>query len=263
MKGFEILKPGFLGPMIGMPLYGYSGGQTYAEKVLATQPANLIGYWPLAEDSGTNADNAEGTAARDGTFARNVTAMGTSTGIGDGNTAPDFDGVNDYCDIYSASLAGAFNGAEGTAAAWVKVSGAGVWTDAASRLFIQLTSSGTNTITLKKDNSNNRLELNYGAGGVFENNQMDGILTTGWMYIAMTWSATDDAVKYYYNGAPEGATDTILGVWAGALAADKVAIGVAGTAPPGATPWDGNIAHVAIWTTPLSATQIADLYVPT
>jgi len=45
-----------------------TGPNGYINKVLSIQPNNLLAYWPLNETSGTNADNAEGTATRDGTY---------------------------------------------------------------------------------------------------------------------------------------------------------------------------------------------------
>ena len=118
-------------------------GGSYMGKVLGIG-GGPIAYWPLSESSGTNAVNEQGTAARDGTFARNVTTMGTGTGIGDGNTAPDFDGTNDYCDVYSVSFRDAFNGAEGTVSLWAQVSGVGIWTDSTRHDLVMLYADASN-----------------------------------------------------------------------------------------------------------------------
>ena len=73
-------------PRSKLAVASYAGGATYYKKVLATEPANLLAYWPLNEGSGSVADNLEGTAARDGAYT-GVT-LGQA-GIGDGWTALD------------------------------------------------------------------------------------------------------------------------------------------------------------------------------
>jgi hypothetical protein len=67
---------GGIGIGISPAFGGYA--QTYKDKVLGTVPDDLIAYWTLAETSGSTADNAEGTAARDGTYT-GVT-LNSSTG---------------------------------------------------------------------------------------------------------------------------------------------------------------------------------------
>jgi hypothetical protein len=247
-----------------VPVYvvaGSLGQQSYEEKVLSYSP---IAYWPLNETSGTTADNAEGTAARDGTYARNVTTMTTGTGIGDGNTAPLFDGVNDYCDIYSDSLRDAFDGTgetEGTLSAWIKASGAGVWTDGTNRATINLQANTSNVVRFTRGTVNNRINLTYVASGVNTEVQDDSVKTTAWYHFALTWSLTADEVKAYTNGAQIGSTQAGLGTWgAGANLADTDTVIGADDTDGGPTgPWDGYLAHVAIWTTPLSAGDITAL----
>lgn len=58
---------------------------TYSSTILADSP---IAYWPLGEPSGTAADNAEGTAALDGTYV-NTPTLGV-TGAVTGTTAVTF-----------------------------------------------------------------------------------------------------------------------------------------------------------------------------
>jgi hypothetical protein len=241
-----------------MPVYVVSGSlggatQTYTQKVLATQAANLIAYWPLNEAAGATADNAEGTAARDGTYT-GVT-LG-ATGIGDGNTAASFDGTTSRCNIFTASLNTAFNNQEGTAAIWFQMSGAGVWTDGANRVLLVLQADASNRVLLRKSSANNQLDCFYTAGGTAK--QVNPATSTlAWAHLAITWSKSGDAVKVYLNGAQSGATQTGLGVWAGALNNAATVIGAATTTPTLVT--SGSIAHAAVWTTPLSGAQIATL----
>lgn len=238
----------------GAPV-GLPGGrnQRYINKVLGIEPANLIAYWPQNEASGITADNAEGTVARDGTYTS--VALG-QLGIGDGNTCPLYDGAASILNIYSASLRDAFNGDEGTLAVWARVSGAGVWTDGTTRYVVNLRVDANNYIYIIRSSVNNTLLYRYMAGGTLEANAIT-LSDTGWIHLAMTWSAAADEVKYYLNGSPEGATDTALGTWAGNLSSSNTVIGAANTVPQNV--WDGYIAHTKLWTKPLTGAQIGQL----
>lgn len=241
--------------MSRLPLTGAgpSAGGEYADTVLATAPANLIAYWPLWETSGTTADNYEGTAARDGTFARDVSTMGTATGIGDGYTAPVFDGSNDLVNIYSASLVSAWNGEEGTVFFWMKILDWGtsaycysLQEDAGNRVIIYL-SAATDKFLYRRAGGGTASDVNYVTAA-----------PTTWVSTAITWSEAEDEMKAYYNGSQVGTTQSSLGSWAGdPLTANEVCIGAQTATPAGNIAIHG--AHFAIWTTPLTSTQIATL----
>ena len=232
---------------------GPFAGASYMGKVLATAPANLIGYWPLNELSGTNADNAEGTAARDGTYTG--VSLNNSTGP-DGQPVGLWDGANDYCNIYSASLATAFNVAEGTAMIWAKVSGVGVWTDGTARYALTLRTNSQNRVTIFKHSVDNWFYVRYEADNVDLITTITPFSSTGWVLYGVTWSALADEVKVYVNGLQSGATLTGLGTWSGSLDSDYVSIG---SQTATTSVWDGYLAHAAVWTTPLSAAQILAL----
>jgi len=234
------------------------GGGGYRAKVLATSSANLIAYWDMQETSGTTADNAEGTAARDITYARNVTTMTTAAGPA-GGTAPLFDGANDLVDIETDSLEAAIDYAEGSLFAWAKVSAAGVWTDGGVRGMVQIRIDNDNTIQIAKAAANNQLNVTYVAGGTTVSRAKTSYSPTGWFNVGLSWSLSaggSGEVKVYFDGVQEGATLTGLGTWAGS----ELNPGVIGatTAAPGNV-WDGYIAHVPLWTTPLIASQFAAL----
>ena len=231
---------------------GAALGSAYLRKVLLTEPANLIGYWPLNETAGTNADNAEGTAARDGTYTG--VSLNNSTGP-DGQPVGLWDGANDYCNIYSTSLNTAFNGAAGTLALWLKVSSSGTWTDETTRYAAYIYVDANNYVFLRQ-NGNGTIRAEYKAGGTVEVVATAYSATT-WTHYAITWDKAGDKAIIYINGVQNGATQSGLGVWAGALAAANTVVGSISIGP--ATVWDGYLAHAAIWTTPLSAAQIASL----
>ena len=229
----------------------------YAGKVLATAPDNLIAYWPIWELSGTTIDNLEGTAARDGTY--DTVALGRP-GIGDGHTSACFDGASSFGNIYSTSLNTAFNGSEGTALIWLKVSGVGVWTDGEPRRGLLLEVDGNNKVQLYNF-TNSGIAWEYKAGGTSETITKTSVSDVDWMQWAITWTDSGSAVKAYFNGTQEGSTQTSLGTFVGDLATTTTVAGARSTVPVNV--WDGLIAHVAVWDTPLTADQISNLATPT
>jgi hypothetical protein len=159
--------------------------------------------------------------------------------------------------VFGSSLAAAFNGQEGTFALWLRVSGAGVWTDGVARRVVTL-SSATEVVYIRRETVNNRIGFTYLAGGVTKTVPVD---TLGgsllWNHVAVTWSKAADQMKVYINGVQSGATQTGLGTWITTLAATTTVIGAGNTTP--SSVWSGNLAHAAVWSTPLSAGQIATL----
>lgn len=238
---------------VARPLGWYLPRGGYSAKVLGYNP---IAYWPLNETAGA-------TAACLVNSAQNGTYMGVTlanvVGPDGTNYAPLFDGVNDFVNIYSATLAGIFNGAEGSAMIWSRVFNAGVWTDGTVRYAGRWAVNASNQVLIYRIATNNRLRYQYNAGGTNKLINHDST-STSWMNFIITWSKSsgvDGEVKAYFNGSQTGATQTALGVWAGALNLSTVIIGAASTIP--ASPWYGYLAHVAVWDRPLTATQIADL----
>jgi hypothetical protein len=230
------------------------GAGAYAERVLGMEPANLIGYWPLWEASGTKAEDISGR----GHHGVHTGVTLGQPGIGDGRTCPLFDGTNDFNNVYSAALAADFNGAEGTLLIWAKVANAGVWTDGVARVMAGIGVDGTdNFLRTSKDAANNSLSVYYEAGGTIDTVFKTGASAVGYMCLAMTWSKSGELLMSYYNGAAVDAGSATLGTWAGALASTRCVIGAATTTP--ALPWSGNLAHCALWSKALTAAQIAYL----
>lgn len=231
---------------------------TYIERVLAIAPANLLAYWLMNEAVGVTADNAEGTAARDGTY--NAVTLANTLGPDGVNNAPRFyDATGDYLDIYSASLNSVFNGQLATISIWGKVFNAGIWTDGGYRRLIHLQVDANNDISLMRDGANNGYILNrYNAGGTVQEDRFDTGSTLDWFNLAVTINKAGDIVRIYFNGADTGVTLSGLGNWAGNLAATNTAIGTT-TVPEGWSDWNGWLAHAAIWNTVLSPAQIAQV----
>lgn len=228
--------------------------EEYADKVLATESANLIAYWPQWEPSGTTADNYEGTAARDGTY--DTVTLG-QTGIGDGRTCPLFDGSDSYTDIYSASLNTAFDTGEGTIAGWVKVYNSGVWTDSTERRMFTLRTDWTNQASIYKTTANNEVAFYRAATG--DNIATStSVSTTAWFHVAITWSLTAGELKGYVDGSQIGSTESISGTWQGALNSAECNIGCKNNGTP-TSPFYGWLAHCPVWTKALSGSDITDL----
>jgi hypothetical protein len=221
-------------------------------RILATSP---IAYWPQDEASGTVITDRSGNA-RNGVYT--AVTIGAA-GIGDGHTAASYDGATSFGNIFSASLAAAFSGAEGTIGCWCKVANAGVWTDAVARRIMYLAVDANNRVSLVKPVASNEIDWLYVAGGTTKQAGVTTFSPTTFFHLALSWSKSADQVKFYVNGAQSGATVTGLGVFAGTLAAATTLLGAISTAP--ANVWSGSLAHAAIWARALSAAEVASLAV--
>lgn len=243
----------------GITIQSGQGGSNphaaYIATVLGVQNANLIALWPGDELSGTAADNAQGTAARDGTFS-GVT-LNSSTGPFGGPTGL-WDGVDDFLNVYSASLNTAFSGAAGTMQVWFKVSGAGVWTDATLRGVFTIQVNSSNRARIVRSATNNRIAFFYSAGGTNEIINVDTFSgNVAWNHAVITWSAASDRVRGYINGAQVGTDQTVLGVWAGALNTLQCNVGATAATTER---FSGYCALPALWSIELTAAEVSALY---
>lgn len=232
------------------------GDVEYWQRVKEIRPASLLAYWRLNESSGTTAADSSGNSH---SAAVSGTTWGAS-GIGDGDTAASFDGVNDFINLYSTGLRDAFNGPAGTVMIWGRVANVGVWTDGMSHSLVRLVADGNNLVHLFKPSTSNYLEWRYTAGGTIKNYDLSGVSTLNYFVMAITWNKNAGAngeVKCYYNGVQVGSTLTGLGTWAGQLASTTACIGARDTTPT--NPWAGILAHAALWNVALSANEIAQL----
>lgn len=216
----------------------------YMQHVLATDP---IAYWMQDEKQGLvsyDMVTARSSGARNGTYTGPTLGQ---PGIGDGRTSALFDGALDFDNIFTVSLRDAFDGDEGTILAWAMPVNAGVWTDGVIRRIMTLRANATNEIYFEKGAANNTFRWHYEAGGVSEDVVNVAFSPTDFFSLMITWSAAADEMRAYFNGAQEGATQTVLGAWGGAavLGATTTVIGAASTVP--ASVWNGFDAHGAVW----------------
>lgn len=220
--------------------------QRYYEKIAALGP---IAHWPLWDAVGA-------TAVEELIGVGNGTPTSITfgqDGIGDGRTSAGFDGAASEIDVQTAALAAAFNGAAGSVVVWGQVDNAGVWTDGTARDLVYLYADANNFIEINKSGANNTFLLSYKAGGTTKTATYSGSPTTFDVWV-ITWDKAADQVKAFHNGSQIGATQTGLGVWAGALTSSL--IGQSTT--PGRI-WSGLGAHVAVWTRALTPSEILSL----
>lgn len=223
---------------------------SYIDTVLATSP---LAYWPLDEASGTTADNAEGTAARDITYQNGVSLANDNTGAF-GTVAPLFDGSDDY--VGSLSVLGAdFDGQEFTISVWAKTNSPGTLPT-----IIRIRKDSSNDLFIRLDNTT--LQFGYIAGGTFKQiSTSHGITATNWHHYAMTVSLTSDQFIAYVDAVQFGTTQTGLGTWVnGSVNNVNSNIGAYNNASSGV--FSGWIAHPAIWTSALSGSAITTLANP-
>lgn len=228
----------------------------YHQRILETDP---IAYWIQDERVGTvSYDWVRRSQGSDQDGAYTGVTLG-EPGIGDGRTSPYFDGVNDFNNVFTATLQGRFNGVEGTAMAWARVANSGVWTDGADRYIVNLRVNAGNNLFIRRNGANNnRIRWRYEAGGIARTVDLTGPNHTDWFFVALTWSASAGAtgeVRAYYNGVQTGAIQVALGAWAGNLAAGNTVIGAYSTAP--ANVWHGYIAHCAVWNRALTPQELS------
>lgn len=202
-------------------------------------PANLTGYYPLHEDSGSTAYDFSGNN-NDGTI--NGATVGVTGLLG--TTAYSFDGNNDYIQLPFSNGTGAW-----TLSAWIKIDD----------------STADGTIISGFEDSGGGFDINHeGGNGLYLRTQLaTGTITTSgryaisagtWYHVVGRWTGTGE--QLIVNGTQQ-ASDTSAH---GASSVDFV-IGdqAAGSqAIPG--PWPGDIWEARLYNESLSDTNVQTLY---
>jgi len=224
---------------------------SYINKVLGYSP---IAYWPLNEASGTTA-NCYVDSNQDGTYSSDVSTWPTGPGIGDGSTAPQADGTNDYVDVYSATLASVFDTELGSLICWVRVANSGVWTDGNWRNPFRIGADADNCIQSYKlpNGGADNLAKEVMRGGTW-NGAPTTTTTTDWFFLGITWDKSGNQTAYHFNTTR--GTYACGGSWSGALNSAHCVLG-ASTTSTGR--WHGSYAHFAIFDYVLSQAELEDL----
>lgn len=247
-----MLRSGIHGAGLVSAMSGGGAHGTYADKVLSHGPS---AYWPLWEAGGVIAACLV-NAAQDGTYSSDVSGWPVGAGIGDGNTAPTFDGTNDFVDIYSATFNSALDRDVGTIHLWGFPDN---WADANVKYFYDLRIDANNWLDTRK-NGANQIRFTANCGGAF-NSYIYAVPADEriiWLPIAMTWEwgGVNTEIKCYVNGSHKN-TFNCAGQLVGNLANNTAVIGAASTVPT--DPFSGYEAHVAVWDTVLAQDAITDL----
>ena len=230
---------------------------TYINKVLTYAPST---YWPMFQKSGTTVPEM----VHDWDATASGITLG-NTGIGDGETCPWWDGINDYINANLAAFRSAFNGAELSLMMWAKVNSTDVWNDEIQRYLHRVRVDSNNVFYFYKRSGGgtNQMYLDTKAGAVGKSIAVSCAGLGGWLQWVVTRSESAGAsgqMKLYRNAVQQGSTQTSLGTWAGVPSATYTWIGSEDQSP--ANSWHGYIAHVAWWFGRiLTLTEIQDLYV--
>ena len=225
---------------------------SYQQKVIGIDYTNLIGFWDLGELTGTTA-NDYSSRSNNGSFS-GVT-LDSANAI-DGKRTPSFDGINDFVNIYTGGFASDFNGAEGAVMVWIKVANVGVWTDGTTDYIFNARVNNSNYIRITKMSLNSTLIMSYVAGGTAQSKTQNAFSYTGWLSIGISWSATNDEVKFYVNNYLID-TQTGLGTWSGSLGATTSVFGAFNIF--GSIPWNGYLSSCAIWKDVLTESQMFEV----
>lgn len=223
------------------------GEKEYIDRVLDYSP---IAYWPQNEAAGATI-NCMVNPLQNGTY---VGVDLGQPGIGDGNTAPYYDGVNDYGQLLTATLISNFNGAEGSAMIWFYPMNA--WK--ASFTFHLYGTAGCYVAIRTLVSPTRFYYIRYApvsASSVIE--VVPGTLNT-WYCLGVSWSESANQFKAYRNGNPVGITQPCAGVW-GANTLTRALIGSFDN--PTAQGADGRPPHFPIWDIPIGDPVFADLAV--
>lgn len=197
------------------------GGKTkYWQNVIKTFNTSIIGYWPLWEDAGTVAQDISGNG-RNGAYKATGITYGQPGVFG--GTKSILNATGDI-NLYSAGLAAAFSGTEGSYGIWYKPTSAGVWTNGAGGDIGFLYKDASNRILFYKSATNNLIAGNYIAGGTNTSFGVSKFAVTTWFHIWLTWSDSGDFFRWYINGSRQsldvGQTiglygATAVGTWSG------------------------------------------------
>jgi hypothetical protein len=226
---------------------------SYLQKLKSLFGSSIVALWPQFEPVGSTVSQDIGGRNHPGAYT--AVTLG-QPGIGDGNTAASFDGTTSFNNVYSVGLNTDFNGQEFTAIAWIKVSAAGVWTDATLRDLVRLRVDANNDFLIQKPAANNTIQWFYTAGGTVKlssSNTFSGL--TNFLCLCATVSKTNDAFKFYSQGIQLGSALTGLGSWTGSLTSNVCVFGAGSTVP--AQVWSGSIGPVLLLNRAATAAEIA------
>jgi len=241
------------GPSWGIQVTEPAAAEEYYRKVLGYGP---IAYWPLWDALGSpTAEELVNSPAQDGAHTN---VLLDQPGIGDGHTSGWYDGpaATTFTNVFTPAFQGVFAGGEYTVTAWIRVHNAGVWTDSAQRLILDIRVDATNRMNLCRHPNDNALRWLYESqgGGISTTLDVSFGGVTDWICMALTISETINEMRAYGNGAQVGPMVPVLGIWTGNITSALI-----GSWVGPALVWHGWEAHIAIFDYAIPPAGILDL----
>jgi hypothetical protein len=235
--------------------FAITASSLYSARVLAISPMR---YNKLNEGSGTSIVDVSSNAFT-GSVA-GITWDATASPLSE--PAPNFDGTNDYGNLYSAAFGAALNMDEFTVMLWVKMSALADWTDGLGHTWIRLQRDASNEIRIMK-NSSNTIRFIATFGGTAKTIDFAGNSNVDWFSVALSRSMAGGGLlsagdtRAYKSGAQAGSTQT------GSVAATGSGLNSANTAlgsllgASASSAQKGWEAHLIIWNSPMSSDKLA------
>jgi len=219
----------------------------YYKRILKVLPAKLFGFWRMDELGPSLVAGDWSIQSNNAAFsARTMMSQGRGP---DGKRCPLF-GSGLYLNLYSAGLAADCAMAEVSGMIWAKGTAA-VMSGTTAANILTLSTDANNLLTITKNTTAYQVAFDYKANSTAEQTTktFDSSDAGEWHCYGFSVSDTDDYAKFYVDGVLEG-TDTGIGTWSGALAEALCVVGASSTTV--ADEFAGNIALLALWSTPIS-----------
>jgi hypothetical protein len=232
--------------------------KSIGQRILSTQAANLIFYVPMQETSGTTADDVSTTNA-------NCTYVGSpllgQSGIGDGSASVKLDGTTaQRITVPVATLDTPFDPTVGTLLIWGRVASAGIWTDGTLDCLCEFGTGVSGRLLLNKATTNNTIQIQW-IDSVGTKQFSNGSFTsTNWFSLCVKWSAAN-GVDGFLNGVVLGTNQTYA-AWTATTPLSNSWTAIGDYISTGNSPWNGWLAHCAIWNVRLSNSEIAAIATP-
>jgi hypothetical protein len=211
---------------IGLPLsIPTLGDLSYLQRLINVLNPDII--WPVTDALGSD---VLANAVNPGTYdaiPSNITLQDSAFLTGE--TVGLWNGTTSYANIYPALTALAFDpGDKFSIALFLRKS---TW-DATQRWFFRIAEDANNEVYIAQLNATQQL-FRYRAGGLNKNVTLTASPVNTWWSAGLTVDTTvgTGEMLAYYNGVQEGATQTNLGTWVGALASTTCTLGARSTAP--------------------------------
>jgi hypothetical protein len=170
---------------------------------------HVIGYWPLNETIGTNADDKSTNnydATYEGTFTLNQYGVYNTPSVL--FTSADLN-------IKSTGLAGSFNPNEGFIGVILSSLSSDSWNDANTYYFFGIQVDSNNRIFARRTGL--VIEIYHFAGGTSNTIAIDTVAGTKWFSLGFRWSKSEGALATYINGVEVRKSSVALGNWVGNL----------------------------------------------